>query len=134
MHVYLAGPMRGLPDYNYPLFNEVTDLLRGTGIQVTNPASPHHHEIYEQEGIIGVMALDLRSILYEVDTVWCLPGWQLSPGATTEAALAICIDKPVAELIDLQRLRDFGVITLRKILSVRDPYYSTLQPEPGEVL
>lgn len=38
MKIYLAGPMSGLPDLNYPEFNRVTALLEGVGLKVRNPA------------------------------------------------------------------------------------------------
>ena len=32
--VYVAGPMTGLPDFNYPAFNAEAQRLRGLGYQV----------------------------------------------------------------------------------------------------
>jgi hypothetical protein len=36
--VYLAGPMTGLPEFNYPAFNAEAARLRALGYQVENPA------------------------------------------------------------------------------------------------
>lgn len=36
--VYVAGPMTGIPDFNYPAFNAVADQLRAQGYEVENPA------------------------------------------------------------------------------------------------
>lgn len=38
MKVYIAGPMTGLPEFNFPLFFEAEELLKGHGFEVINPA------------------------------------------------------------------------------------------------
>ena len=36
--IYVAGPMRGHHDYNYPAFDRQTRVLRAQGWDVVNPA------------------------------------------------------------------------------------------------
>ena len=36
--IYIAGPMRGLPDFNYPKFNYYAAIYRSVGWEVENPA------------------------------------------------------------------------------------------------
>lgn len=36
--VYISGPMTGLPECNYPAFNEAAEKLRRNGHDVINPA------------------------------------------------------------------------------------------------
>ena len=36
--VYIAGPMSGLPEFNYPAFHAAAEKLRGMGFHVENPA------------------------------------------------------------------------------------------------
>lgn len=36
--IYIAGPMTGLPDFNFPAFNDMAAILRGLGYHVENPA------------------------------------------------------------------------------------------------
>ena len=36
--VYVAGPMRGIPEFNFPAFFAAADKLRGDGFAVFNPA------------------------------------------------------------------------------------------------
>jgi hypothetical protein len=40
MKLYISGPMTGIPDYNYPLFEEVVQAFRDQGVKVFSP-----HEI-----------------------------------------------------------------------------------------
>ena len=42
--IYLAGPMTGLPEYNYPAFHAEAARLRGLGFHVENPAEHGHIE------------------------------------------------------------------------------------------
>jgi len=36
--IYVSGPMTGIKDFNFPLFNSVAVLLRNKGFEVENPA------------------------------------------------------------------------------------------------
>jgi hypothetical protein len=97
MHVYLAGPMTGYPDYNRPAFHAAQRWLEARGHSVINPA---HHDItdgtWEQ-----YLALALHVIhAGQPDAIVMLPGWQASRGARLErASIAGIMAKPAYSLI-----------------------------------
>jgi hypothetical protein len=112
MKYYLAGPMRGYPDFNFPMFDRVTAHLRSIGDEVVSPAE-HDRETYPDietwEGYtLGNTSLcpefslreallwDLTQIM-ECDGIVLLPGWEKSSGAAVEHALARALGLEVWE-------------------------------------
>lgn len=83
--IYLAGPMRGYPDFNYPEFNRVAATLRGRGYFVFNPA-----EAAPSKGstLAQYLMVDLQWIASHADMIVLLEGWSKSAGAKVEKALA----------------------------------------------
>lgn len=83
--VYLAGPMRGYPKFNYPEFNNVAAVLRGQGYFVFNPA-----EAAPSKGstLAQYLMVDLQWIASHADMIVLLEGWSKSAGAKVEKALA----------------------------------------------
>ncbi len=86
--IYLAGPMRGLPDFNYPEFSRVAGLLRDHRHHVYNPAEFPHDGPPGAFPIREAFAEYADFITRWADTIVLLPGWQASVGATAEHALA----------------------------------------------
>ena len=102
MRVYLAGPMRGIRDFNFPAFKEGADHLRRLGHDVFSPAERDLAEVGDifdsdtgdLEEIIRrgfslreALAADMVWIARHGEAVVLLPGWETSKGATAEAAL-----------------------------------------------
>lgn len=94
-HIYLSGPMTGLPDYNYPVFNAAADYLRAQGHTVHNPAEAFDGDTTHTW--TTYMRHDIELIL-KADEVRVLPGWHTSLGATLEVALAYSIGIPVGTI------------------------------------
>lgn len=95
---YIAGPMTGLPDYNYPAFHEAARLLR--------EAHPDWTVINPAENFGGDQSLPwdhyLRHAIQQVasaDMICLLPGWSKSKGALLEYGVAHGLDLPVAYLM-----------------------------------
>jgi hypothetical protein len=129
MKLYIAGPMTGVPEYNYPLFNQVARLLRGRGYEVVNPAELDaitQDELEELDaappGGLGdgsALPAYLRRDFREL--VWCdgivlLPQWRSSPGANAELGVARFMGLDVYtwsdkwELVDSEALPTEGVV------------------------
>lgn len=81
MKIYIAGPMTGLPDFNYPAFFKAEDQLIAAGHEVENPA--RNETPTDGSGWLGFMRLSLVQIS-KVDGIALLPGWDTSRGATVE--------------------------------------------------
>ncbi len=94
MKVYIAGPMTGLPQHNFPAFDEAARRWRQKGWHVLNPAEMDRmdnvHEFTTEllQGFLRkAMSRDLECIS-QADAIALLPGWSKSSGARVEIALA----------------------------------------------
>ena len=93
--IYLSGPMTGLPDFNYPAFNEAAKTLRDLGSYVFNPAECFNgkQDLPKEE----YMRADIKAVL-EATVVVTLDGWENSSGAQLEVEVAKAIGTPVISL------------------------------------
>lgn len=87
--LYIAGPMSGLPEHNYPAFNAAAQMLRGFGYGVLNPVHSERHNPTPgtPQPWDWYMRHALRMIC-DADALALLPGWQRSRGATFEVHVA----------------------------------------------
>lgn len=83
--IYIAGPMSGLPDFNYPAFHAAAAVLRAQGHHVENPAENPAPTCGTWQ---GYMRMSLRQIA-ACDCLCMLPGWRASRGARIEHGLAL---------------------------------------------
>ena len=100
---YIAGPMRGIPDANFPAFDRAAAALTASGYNVINPAEldrvyegwsktpPWGYEPSYQDRVRFIRR-DLMSLCEfdpsEGDAIYLLVGWEGSAGARAEQALA----------------------------------------------
>lgn len=83
--IYIAGPMTGMLEYNYPAFNAAEEDWKAAGWIVLNPA--HHangdttleYKYYIRKSIEEVLKANALAVL---------PGWQKSTGAKLEVDIA----------------------------------------------
>jgi Domain of unknown function (DUF4406) len=115
MRVYLAGPMRRIPEFNRPAFTEGTRRLREAGHEVFSPVeydelcgfdwAGHSGELSAAEAggfsLRKALAADLSWICLHAEAVAVLPGWEKSLGATAEVHTAHAIGIPVHEIGEL---------------------------------
>lgn len=101
-HVYLAGPMRGIPHFNHEAFAHAAAALREAGFEVFSPA--------EKDSELGIVppptgrtpkalrrfpiGSDLKWIA-EGDAVFVLEGWEGSEGALLETYVAKYLGIPI---------------------------------------
>jgi hypothetical protein len=92
--LYIAGPMRGKPNWNFDEFNTVAQRLRAMGHQVFNPAEIAQAWGYcegKQDGecrdhLKHVLIGDMACIL-ACDGIVLLDGWRESRGSTVEVSM-----------------------------------------------
>lgn len=97
MTVYLAGPMTGLPELNYPAFNALADKLRKAGIEVSNPAENRWDPRNGIPTWADWMKLAIAQLL-TCDEVLLLPGWESSRGAQLERHIAEALGLMINEV------------------------------------
>lgn len=117
MKIYLAGPMRGIPEFNFPAFHAAAAKLRAEGHEVFNPAERDverhggvdiskgntegcEKQAAKQHGFDLRVALgeDLAWICGQADAIALLPGWVDSKGARAEHATAVALGLQVIQL------------------------------------
>ena len=88
MIVYIAGPMTGIPENNYPAFNAAEDALTAAGHTVLNPA--RNGTIVGSNAWQQYMRLSIAQVL-QSEAVAFLPGWLSSRGALLERRIATAL-------------------------------------------
>jgi len=107
MKVYLAGPMSGIPQFNFPAFFAAAEQLRAVGFEVVSPAeidneedkgaalrSPDGQSVKRTDGVSKTWGDFLaRDVKLLADTgiqgIVFLPNWQNSKGAKLEAFVGL---------------------------------------------
>ena len=110
--LYVAGPMRGIAWFNYPMFDRIAGILREQGLCVISPADEDRkqdgfdpfenpdHAVPENCTFPRTMDFNktVRRCLEAVlrcDEIVLLPGWERSSGAVAELTLAMWLGKRV---------------------------------------
>lgn len=81
--VYLAGPMTGYKEHNFPAFKNYTKWLRNHGYDVVSPEELENKETGDRKSWEYYLTRDLRELL-TCSSIAVLPGWEKSRGATLE--------------------------------------------------
>lgn len=108
-NIYIAGPMTGLPDLNYPAFFAYEEALleRDATLVIHNPArnipstsNPTHADW---------MRMAYHQVL-QADEVHFLPGWEDSKGARLERTMAESLGLRIVDVCDTIEVPRFIVI------------------------
>lgn len=106
MKFYLAGPMSGLPQFNFPAFDAAAKLLRERGYEIVSPAELDDEETRaealespdgkptQRDKVNGhtwgdFLARDVKIVADQVRGIVFLPNWEKSRGARLEAFVAV---------------------------------------------
>lgn len=109
---YIAGPMTGIPQFNFPAFDVAAASLRSFGYLVVSPVElddpssrsaalanetgdPEQYNADTGETWGDLLARDVKLIADEVSGVVALEGWEDSRGARLEVFVARTCGKPV---------------------------------------
>lgn len=102
--IYIAGPMSGIPEWNYPAFAKAAKDLRAEGWHVWSPAEKDQETFSDPEAqkdgdtakAISNGTFNYKeAYLWDMDKVitgdgiFMLKGWEQSPGARGEHAAAV---------------------------------------------
>lgn len=100
--IYIAGPMSGLPEFNFPAFFAAQRQLEAQGWKVWNPAAKDEEAKLDPEAVKNgdaaraiatgfnfrdAFSWDMMRII-EGTGIYMLKGWEKSPGARAEHAVA----------------------------------------------
>jgi hypothetical protein len=94
--IYIAGPMRGKPFFNFPAFDAAKADLESKGFEVISPADldratgfdPYDWTNIESDfSLMDAIDRDVAA-LKKCDTIYMLRGWESSKGAKAEKAVA----------------------------------------------
>ena len=98
MRCYIAGPMTGLPQSNFPAFDAAAAALRDRGYEVVSPAELDNPEdraialadLPPRKTWGDFLARDVKLIADGgIEAIVLLPDWQTSRGAKLEAFIGL---------------------------------------------
>lgn len=87
---YLAGPMSGKPDHNWPAFTWWVEHLRRQQLEIVSPHELNdgmQNEPHTPENRLKCMRADLHALI-DCDAIMLMPGWEKSRGACDEFEVA----------------------------------------------
>lgn len=102
--MYIAGPMTGYADFNYPAFYEAASAWEAQGWEVSNPAV-HSDIVGLTASHATYMRMSIEDLL-ECDAIAMLPGWESSIGATLEHRIAEVLGMTVLDALSPQAADD----------------------------
>jgi hypothetical protein len=109
--LYIAGPMTGIEDFNFPAFNKAADELHAAGYQVLHTAHPDNLEPEKVKSTSWEQWLRKAiARMMDADAIALLPGWQASKGARLEVMVGLEVgmqSAPIADWIAMAGSREY---------------------------
>lgn len=104
LNMYIAGPMRGRPEFGFPEFDIAAARAELDGWSVFSPAARDRAAGFDPSGMTGnedlsslgfdlreALAADMDYICREADAIYMISGWESSSGARAEHATAVAL-------------------------------------------
>lgn len=87
--IYIAGPMRGYPEHNFPAFRDAEARFARVGFDVISPVTIGEALFGNDPSVPGgeYIRADVRALV-DCASIALLPGWERSTGARCEAVVA----------------------------------------------
>lgn len=113
IRVYVAGPMRGYPRFNFGAFDRACRVLRARGYEPVSPADLDRKNGFDPDikgadystfDMKAAVRRDVEAIL-QSDAVVFLPGWRRSVGARAEREVARWAGTPCFDYRSFNRIR-----------------------------
>ena len=93
--VYIAGPITGLPNYNFAEFDRAAAIIGARGLEAMNPAEigrkwliDHAHKEPNASEYQDLLSAG-REQLRQCGRIYLLRGWEKSKGALSELSYAL---------------------------------------------
>lgn len=97
--IFLSGPMTGIKDFNFPLFNAVAEKVRGLGFEVVNPVDIckkfKKERVLADKTVFEQMINEQQEAERTCDILMLLPGWENSKGVRLELKTALEMGLPI---------------------------------------
>lgn len=114
---YLAGPMQGIPQFNFPAFDAAAKIMRAQGHEIISPAeldddATRADALASKDGNPGArtgkdklsgehtwgdfLSRDVKIVADQVDGIVVLPNWHKSKGARLEVFVGLLANKVFA--------------------------------------
>ena len=113
MRLYLAGPMSGIPQHNFPAFDSAAAALRALGYEIVSPSELDDPEErarclaspdgtgFGKDSWGTLLGRDVALIADSVDGIVFLPRWYESRGARLEAQIGLLCDLQFWQWVDI---------------------------------
>jgi len=111
MRVYISGPMRGYPRWNFSAFDRAAAIWEQAGHTPISPAEVDRAIGFDPDGpaeqvsdafVRNAFARDACLIIYTCDAIALLPGWADSSGVSWELTLSLALGHPVFDAFTRQ--------------------------------
>jgi hypothetical protein len=126
MKIYIAGPMTGLPQNNFPAFDAAAAMMRAEGHEIVSPAElddPSDRDLAMRDlpatkSWGDFLARDVKLIADSgIEGILLLPDWFKSRGARLEATVGLLCDLHFMELSSWGTYNDIHSSTIAWMIS-----------------